>query len=170
MTTIAIKDGVLAVDSGLYMSGNTLVGTVDKYVQFRGGVAAGCGTASAVTSFLKWAKEGAVSTSLGWVQETNFSGVIYRRIDTVPYKGFSYVIELYEQSPLPTIITPIDGVYADGSGAKIALGAMLAGGSAEEAVHIACRLDATTHGPVHAIRLWESAQPVTEPSSNMNAP
>lgn len=42
--------------------------------------------------------------------------------------------------------------YADGSGWEIALGAMAAGATAEEAVHIASRYDTKTGGSVTTLR------------------
>lgn len=53
----------------------------------------------------------------------------------------------------------VDGCYAIGSGTKAAMGAMLAGKSAKSAVEIAARIDPHTAGPVITMRLTPPKKP-----------
>lgn len=57
--------------------------------------------------------------------------------------------------------------YAWGSGAAIAMGAMYAGASAEQAVKIAADLDPWTGGKIHALTLAEIYAP---PDEDLNVP
>ena len=55
--------------------------------------------------------------------------------------------ELFEIDEDYSVSRREDGVYAIGSGADFALGALMAGADIQSAMHIAATLDVNTHAP-----------------------
>ena len=140
VTTIAYRDGILAVDSQV-SDGNRFDGTMKKWARGDGWIAAMAGAANrfqvmetlCVTatgypvfdkSMLSDSEELIVVTSLG-LFFCNSNG--------------------YFQMQAP--------FYVSGSGGSIAMGAMAHGATAEEAVQIACKYDTKTCEPVHVLRV-----------------
>lgn len=73
------------------------------------------------------------------------SGKIFNvYMDTPESKGGEWDCGIYEIS---------EGFFAVGSGAELAFGVMEYGGSARDAVNIACRRDKATRPPIHVINL-----------------
>lgn len=134
MTTIAVKDGVLAVDS-LINSNGTICGETTKFWTDGVKAAAGAGDIQDVIRFLKWVKEGEGSC------EGSFCGVVWdgNKIYHIDGKEVKYEV----RAPF----------HAWGTGMDLAMGAMAAGATAEEAVKIAAQYDCYTGGEIHVIKL-----------------
>jgi len=139
MTTIAFRDGVVASDSFM-SSGNTIVSrdtkkilcTPDLVFCFAGKYEDGI-------SAFKWAQDQSSA-------KPNCNGSAFWFFDRAGAYGMDSGLI---QFPLPLI----DGFASMGTGDDIALGAMAYGASAEEAVSIACQLDAFTGGHVVTLDL-----------------
>ena len=144
MTVIAIKDGVLACDSGIF-AGGVYVGSVTKAARMsNGNVIGAAGEYGAISPFLAQC-EGGHDADLpddlpkdSWALMLSASGGIYC-LDG-PHKGW-FVID----APFAAL----------GSGANIAIGAMAAGASAERAVEIACEWAEGCRGPVRIFKAGE---------------
>lgn len=143
MTTIAIKNGILAFDSKVtedaLFSGYMIKGKKTDKMAF-----AAAGDCEEVQAFLDWLSKG------GGESNKRYFGLHEREVDleglalTEDGRIFSYGTRLYPYE----IRAPF---FAVGSGARLALGAMAKGASAEEAVKIAARLDGYTGGKVHTL-------------------
>lgn len=138
MTIIAVKDGIMAVDS-MVTVGELKCGTTQKWMLvddfFGGGFVAGCGDLSdvnnAMTQFLSGDKPDKLpdGSVLVWMDPAGKVKI---------YCGESWV--------------EVDAhFYAEGSGMNVAIGAMAAGASAEEAAEIACEYVTTCGGEVHVL-------------------
>lgn len=138
MTVIAIKNGIIAADSGCYASG-VYAGGITKIhpvpEEFGGGFIAGSGPAAIVHVAIEAIQNrGADARPTKNDAELN---LIWLRAD-----GSVWVVE---REATFQIKAPY---HAEGSGRGLALGAMAAGASAEEAVRIACDLEQNCRGPV----------------------
>lgn len=143
MTVIAIKDGIIAADSSCYASG-VYAGGMSKIhavpAEFGGGFIAGSGAAARVKVAIDAIqKQGGDARPAKNDEEIN---LIWLRAD-----GTVWAVE---KEATFQITSPF---HAEGSGRAIALGAMAAGASAEEAVRIACDLEQNCRGPVDWRRL-----------------
>jgi hypothetical protein len=138
MTTIAYKDGILAVDSAVTCDGR-YEGSCKKWLQVDGAVAGVTGQAM-VLGRLKIAVDGEGFPDFDFLllHDSELMLVSSAGIFCVTKVGFLKI-----EAPFAAI----------GSGAGIAYGAMAAGASAEEAVKIACEYDCATRGPVAALKL-----------------
>lgn len=148
MTTIAYRDGVLAADS-LVCGDNTRWGAKTKIVRARCGIMGGAsGDASAAAHYLEWVEslekepqpEAAPDTTHG------VDGLLISRDGSVWCwtGGMSlFRMELPEGETFTAI----------GSGAKLAMGAMAMGASAERAVEIAIKYDIYTGGRITTLAL-----------------
>lgn len=126
MTVIAIRDGIVAADSQLSQNGR-LVASMRKVVRLKTGHIAGAGgRADGIGAFLQWAEQGG-----------EFPNVGDEDIDAFITTDDPCAITCYERHAMAYTVT--GPFFAFGSGQPVALGAMAAGASAEEAVHIACR-------------------------------
>ncbi len=146
MTTVAIKDGVLAVDS-VASRGDRLAGYVDKavYVDFGAhkAILSGVGDMPALADFFRWHGDGCQDNSPGWLSSDDFSGLMYKNDGT---------LWAYERQTTPFLVRPVTNHFAFGSGCHIATGAMEAGATAEEAVRIAAMYSYGTGGKINVFR------------------
>lgn len=151
MTTIAYKDGVMAADT-LVSDGNARAGFVDKIgkvpldtsTHFRCAV---YGTTGSVRDFVlvkRWADEH------GLAEE--FAPAIAENTAILMISTDRQAWHIDGKAPWVPLRL-IDGCSVLGSGGPEAMGAMLAGATAIEAVAIAARLDAHTQGPIQSIGL-----------------
>lgn len=151
MTTIAYKNGVMAADT-LVSDGNARAAFVDKIgkvpldtaTHFRGAV---YGTTGSVRDFVlvkRWADEH------GLAEE--FAPAIAENTAILMVSTDRQAWHIDGKAPWVPI-RMIDGCSVLGSGGPEAMGAMLAGATALEAVTIAARLDAHTQGPFQSIGL-----------------
>ena len=141
MTVIAIKDGVLACDSGVF-AGGCYAGSIAKAALTPGGgVVAGAGEAGAVAALLAAALRGEVVDKVAegtWCLRLEPDGTVLA-LDG-PHEGWFRF-----DAPFAAL----------GSGANVALGAMAAGASAERAVEIACEWAEGCRGPVRIFKAGE---------------
>ena len=138
MTTVAYRNGVIAVDSQA-TAGNITCGETNKIRKFKGCVCVGSGDLQDLTAFFDWVKKGmdiekkpTINCLNGYIFKKN--KIYYVDDKLVPYE--------------------VNAKYhAAGSGAQIAYGAMHMGASAKEAVKAACCLDVYTGGKVKTIKV-----------------
>lgn len=141
MTTIAYKNGVMAADR-LCTKGGLVTGTVRKVWKSQGLLYGVAGSISAVQQIMKWSKG-----------DRNRLPTITHNVPfccmVVAQRG--QVFEFSNDDRDGCILTCDQ--YAIGSGADLALGAMLAGSGARRAVRLACDLDVHSGGGIDVIRL-----------------
>lgn len=149
MTTIAYRDGVMAADSGCFNNG-LYEGEVDKiWVMPDVGVMACCGEYGAILKVVEWLKDGAQPNRKPRLsKESQFAGLLI----TPEGEVLHYQIGL---RPLRIVAD----FHAIGSGRQIAVGAMAAGASAEQAVQIACHYDRISMAPVKTRRIRDVVTP-----------
>lgn len=146
MTTIAIKDGVIAADSGVFQGG-TWVGSVKKLIP----VSVGDKTVAVIGWTGDLAGQSIIHDALSagedWRKGFDFDGIEGEAI-ILTSDGAVIFAEKKRRT------TKIEAVcFAVGSGMDFALGAMSAGATAEEAVEIAAELDSGSRGPTEAIKV-----------------
>lgn len=135
MTTIAVKDGVMATDS-MVVDGGVAVGEKCKVAEIDCGFLAVSGPALALNEVAKWLKsfpdvQGEAPKSLDGA-----SGLLLLK------SGDVFQIE----SGAPYVMKA--DFFAIGSGYQIAIGAMAMGASAELAVKVASQFDTNTGGEI----------------------
>lgn len=141
MTVIAVRDGVLAVDSAI--GGNGICnGRIAKWVEVHerhgGGYMAHAGTAAPGQAFVRSYESGADP-----MEKPDDDGVyvLWLRADGSVAEWASGWLD-YEAE-----------FYAIGSGEAAALGAMAAGASADDAARIACRFHDGCSEPIDVMRV-----------------
>ena len=133
MTTIAISDGVVAVDT--QATGGNYVVRVSKLVRLPdGGVAVGCGNFKDAWAGLKWLADGAT----GETPEIEGAEIAIVRPD-------GQILVAEGRFPAYPIL---DRTYAMGCGADMARLAMAEGADPVTAVARACELDAMSSAPI----------------------
>lgn len=143
MTTIAVKDGVLAVDS-LVTQNDAAVGEADKARRLADGtVIAWCGEIGLMEVAFGWFEAGADYAAAPEDLRHARGELVAMRADGS--------IETYHKARRDPCRAPF---HAAGSGARFALGAMAGGLSARRAVEAAATLDLFTGGTIVA---WEAA-------------
>lgn len=133
MTTIAFKDGILAADSRS-TSGTMVSGSVKKIIGGDGFYTAITGDTQDKNPVFKYLKDGGEKPKIA-----NLNGIV---VKNGKMQLFDDKLEPYDMGC---------AFYALGSGRELAIGAMAAGATAEEAVKIACEYDVHTGGPVHVV-------------------
>jgi hypothetical protein len=127
MTTVAVKDGVLAADSFVSSSYGRKCIKLRKIKRSWYGVA---GDWDEALKFFAWRLKGGEPPSFD------------DKIEALELHGKKC---FYWCGDTPEEVKP---PYAIGSGADLAMGAMAFGATAVEAVELACQLDDTSSGPV----------------------
>lgn len=149
MTTIAIKDGILAVDS--LRNGDQIYKARKWFLHTR--------LRCIVVHEGEYQNSLAIAT---WLKDFTSFEDFYKNRDSLPdlYSEGSFALSFITEDlqlwrllgSLPFIVRKIDEkTIAYGSGGDYALGAMLQGASAEEAVAIATLLDIHTGNTIEAI-------------------
>jgi 20S proteasome alpha/beta subunit len=144
LTTIAYKAGVLAADTRV-TDGGLIVGSCVKAVlRDDGHMAAGTGGMPYVQRFFVWFLAGEQGDAPLPARDDDGtdegSAYIFRPDDSVVcFEGRG-----------PNVLTA--AYYADGSGGRIAMGALAAGAGAEEAVRIAIAHDVYSGGEVTVLK------------------
>lgn len=148
MTTIAYKADTLSFDSQANDGSNEIIsGVMTKGGRLAdGSLWAFCGTAVFISKCKPW-----LAFPLGDPPEIENSDLIIVRRDGL--------VTTWEAKGWLEIEAPF---LAWGSGKSIAMGAMYAGASAEQAVKIAADLDPWTGGKIHALTLAEIYAPPDE--------
>lgn len=139
MTTIAVRDGVMAADCG-QIAGGLRRGTINKIERINGKLVGCGGDVSEIEAFAEWLRNPSKERPK-FDKDDNFGAI------TLDENGVSvWDVKCYPQ--------PLDApYYAIGSGNEVAIGAMAAGKTAEEAVRIACDLDVYSALPVQVEKL-----------------
>lgn len=139
MTTIAYRDGVLAADSQA-TAGGKFEGSVVKIAKRGQCLAAVCGLAPQARAFLDWFRAGMTGDCpyLGDKDDCAW-GFIYTPTNRVLW---------FKPGGPEDFHSPI---HSTGSGAEIALGAMHAGATPQEAVAIAAKIDIHTGGQIRVL-------------------
>jgi ATP-dependent protease HslVU (ClpYQ) peptidase subunit len=163
MTTVTVKDNIVACDSQL-TNGYT-ISSLDgeKVVKINGCIVAGAGSYAQIIKFRQWFTEHSdvliaqqdnptVNIPLPQnLQEGDFTGaVLYPEGDLYVYEGRTDVAIKFEQP------------WAMGSGSDFALAAMKAGKSAKGAVEVAIDLDVFSGGEVKTYELDEEYPELTK--------
>lgn len=145
VTTIAYRDGVLAADSQV-TAGDIYRGNARKVFAVNTSVGrtlvAASGSRGAAEAFRTWIREGGEKPEIH--KDDTLLGIVVRPDGTVEVWN--------ERLAKQPVVAPF---VAAGSGNEIAMGAMGAGASAEEAVKIACRFCIYSSEPVHTVRLGD---------------
>lgn len=148
MTTIAVRNGILAADSALTNEGEDKTGAQDyletcqKLVRVNPGtpreaIITSYGNSGAGLLFTRWyQKRGKIPKALS--DADDFGAIVLDR------RGLWCYDNWFEPEQL------VNEFHAFGTGAKAAYGALHAGCSAQRAVEIACLVDPYTAGPVLA--------------------
>lgn len=146
MTTVAVRDRIMAVDTQWWASGRRY-GFGRKLGRSKDGWwAAGTGEAAVINAFIEWMKNKRLDglqrpwAGLPETSAWDHSGMILLAPDgrTFFYEGFAPV----------EMTAPF---MADGSGAPVALGAMEAGATAIQALMIAGKHDPATGGNIEYV-------------------
>jgi hypothetical protein len=144
MTTIAYRDGILAADRAIF-DRDTYCGETLKIHRANGGEIGGvAGCFGDASTFRQWmASLDGVDLSGPPSFEHENSEALFLTPD-----GRCFWI-----GPGKRWVQQHGPFFAIGSGFRIAMGALAAGASAEQAVKIACDLDSYTRGPVDTLKL-----------------
>lgn len=154
MTTIAFKNGIWASDSaqscGYSLAGYTMGA---KFKALRGKIAVACAGDTAVGEAMadrlhKLKLTGNIKENIhAWIKEMAFKDP---DIDAMfVHKNKAGRFDIYYLDSLLYPYHCIREAHALGSGSDYAIGAMLAGASAVEAVKIAAKIDHYTDGPIY---------------------
>jgi 20S proteasome alpha/beta subunit len=148
MTTIAIRDGVIAADTWI---GNGIgLGRVSKiFIVKDKYVIAGAGTWSSIIKFVRWVERGRKALNYVGLQEDN--RVLLVEYTDIPKR--KYAIKHYDSCTDYLGYEIEADFFAIGSGYELAIGAMAHGASAVNAVHIASQYDTTTEEPIQHVNL-----------------
>ena len=143
MTTIAYKDGIMAADSACFDS-VLYQGEVDKLWMLPPIGLIGCsGEIGAMIQFVDWLQDDSECNSKpNFPDDCDFESIVVDLDGEVVH---------YDRHLVP--IRVANDFHAIGSRRMLALGAMMAGASAEEAVKIACHYDMVTREPIRTIHL-----------------
>lgn len=152
MTCIAYTKGVLAADTRATDTDGMVLKS-KKIEHLKNGTVVGCAGDSDARDVLdllgkatltKWPTKNALAKT-----ETVFQGIwVFPEDDKV----FIVEIELLDGKWTAEIRPLLDACASVGSGSRYAMGAMLAGKSAVDAVKIACRLDSSCGLPVESFK------------------
>ena len=139
MTTIAIKDGVVAADSQL-TDGNTLLQVQKVHRLPDGGVVTAAGSWGKAYAAIRWMLDG----QKGEPPEFEDATLVVVR----PDKSIWVAENQFPAYPL------VGFLYAAGCGADLARLLMAQGKTPAEAVSGACELDALSSGPIHTMTVY----------------
>lgn len=142
MTTIAYRDGVLAADTRSSSNDCVLSDRHPKIVRRGRVMAAATGTTAMCREFLAWVSGGMRGAPPENPHPSN-SEWTYWGLVVSPTGAW-----VFQE---PGVVPVTSEFYAMGSGRDFALGAMMAGASAADAVAVAMRLDTCSGGEVRAL-------------------
>jgi ATP-dependent protease HslVU (ClpYQ) peptidase subunit len=161
MTTIAIKDGMLAADSKTTDENGAFFSRSHKIYRLSNGALIGCAGDSDVRELLDVLGR-STSKKLPTRKELADTKTGFQGIMAFP-NGQVFCVEIdtrnigTNDSDWYAMITECEERWtAVGSGAQFAIGAMAAGKSAHDAVHIACRYDSFSQPPVKVVSVKET--------------
>lgn len=138
MTTIAMRDGVIAADSGT-TAGGIYVGAMRKITRLADGrLLAATGSIGDGRAVDSWLNAGGDPDKKPKIDDDGYDALCLSP-DGSAWRIDSSLTFFQLDAPF----------HAVGSGFELALGAMAHGATAAEAVKIACRLDTRSREPIH---------------------
>lgn len=138
MTTITVRDGVMASDS---RADGEYIMTVEKIHRLPdGGVIGGSGTASILAAVIHWIANGATGEPPSKQDDDCYFLLLLKPDGTI-----------WRAENNTTFFRILDPFAATGSGSNFAMAAMELGASAAEAVRVAARYDSGTGGKVRTL-------------------
>lgn len=151
MSTIAYRDGIMAADS-LCVGADTRWGEVEKIIAGDGCMGGAVGPAAAAASYCRWITDRCTDDDMYFGDAfDDAEGLLVLADRTIwCWSGKRRLFKLD---------TPFTAI---GSGAKIAMGAMAMGASAEKAVQIASQFDVYTGGRITTLALDQPSRPKQE--------
>lgn len=144
-TTVAYDGVTLAADSQTTTS-NLKQFDFQKIHRIKGSLVGTCGTATDGLKFIHWLESADREFDEFPTMESGFRAIVVDKGEVFEYENCEY--------PLPS-----KAPVAIGSGKDFAMGAMLAGKTAADAVRIAEKLDIYTGGEVKELPLVEPCKP-----------
>jgi ATP-dependent protease HslVU (ClpYQ) peptidase subunit len=141
MTTIALRNGVMAGDSQVNC-GHLKYGQIQKVRRIGNWIIGVSGSFDCMEQFFHWARTGfdcSKRPDLKALHEPSFSAIVLNASD--PEDIIEYEIDLVPQR----FCAPYRAI---GSGRDFAIGAMAMGASAVQAIEIACLHDRSTGGKI----------------------
>lgn len=146
MTTIAYRDGIMASDSGSW-NGDACHGWARKLARGADGVLHGVlGNAAMCCAYLAWVDAGCQGEPPPNRSEEDGKASAYAVVCALPNGDIRY---LTADGPELIVGAPY---YAEGAGAEVALGALFAGATAEQAIEAAKEHGPGAFGRVQLIR------------------
>lgn len=145
MTTIAVRDGIVAADR-MISGGGTALGTRTKIEKIGRAIAAATGTGHLAARFVSWVRCGCKGLPPEMSQKYGEEGVHDATgIIILPDRIITFIPEGYQWCD--------HGLIAFGSGGDIARGAMGFGASAIQAIEVASMFDLYTGAGIDVLRL-----------------
>jgi len=143
MTAIAYKDGIVAWDSRMTAGNSVITNNWQKHKRVGHVSVWLAGDASALADMEAWI----LNRSFVFPEQASFEALLWDGATMVLVaKDSGQIVDFLE--------VPVADVYALGSGARYAIGAMDAGCTALEAVKIACNRDTYCGGRLRTKKLW----------------
>jgi hypothetical protein len=140
MTIVCFKDGILAADSVVVEDGMAY-GLMRKIIRSDTGcLAGGSGDVSSLYPFLEWVRKGMKARGKPTIGE----------LDGIVIKPNGEIL-FFENGLVPFKVSSKS--HAIGSGAQMAIGAMMHGATAIQAVKYVCERITTCQEPIQALRL-----------------
>lgn len=138
MTTIAYRDNIMAGDTAMTDRG-TYCGQYRKIYEMRGALLGVCGCLGEVAKLRDWFIAGTDTAPPEFTSDDSEALLVHLsgRVEWIGHPGRRMDIT--------------GDFHAIGSGFRLALGAMSAGATAEQAVEIACDLDIYTRRPIDVL-------------------
>ena len=135
MTTIAWDGMTVASDSQSTEGEIRGLHPCKKLIKYKGNIYAFAGTISSCKEVIRWLKRGGKKTDVPEMADMDFAVLQFK-----DGKCFLYCADFSPSQILPP--------YTMGTGKEVALGAILAGVTAQEAVRITCDVDINSGLPV----------------------
>lgn len=144
MTTIAIRDGIVASDR-LISGGGTVLGRKTKIERVRNVIVAATGAATLCEAFIQWVRSGC----------NGMYPSLHKKVDDDTYDATGIIVTRDRViSFVPSGFQWSDhGLLAFGSGGDIARGAMGFGATAAQAIEVATQFDLYTGGGVDVLEI-----------------
>lgn len=147
MTTIAYRDGIVAVDRASF-GGGVRMADVIKVRRIRDKIVVGAGDLGSLQAFTRWVERGMPGDDQPKLGD-DFEGLLW--------DGSAW--RWYDDHLAPCIWA--DEFWTLGTGHAVALGALYQGATAVEAIEIACKLDPYSDLPIdfeRCVRFQEVAE------------
>lgn len=152
MTTIVVRDGIIAADSFSTVSGGAggdrrhlctkiyRVRAKPAKRRAHDAIIAAAGEVAPALLFVDWYKHQGKLPEMATSKSGDFTALVLSSDGLLEYDGYYIPMQIGDYDKY--------GFYAIGSGAKAALGALHMGATAYEAVRIAARIDPYTGGDI----------------------